>query len=125
MYANASAFAYPSLVEGFGMPVLEAMAAGLAVVASDAEAVREVAGGGALIVPARVPGAWAQALGRVLADPRYARHLGERGQAVAAGCTWACSAERTLALLARAAGSTGVTAGWRAVHRTRPQCGDD
>ena len=59
LYANAAAFAYPSLVEGFGMPVLEAMAAGLAVVASDAEAVREVAGAGALIVPARVPGAWA------------------------------------------------------------------
>jgi glycosyltransferase involved in cell wall biosynthesis len=111
LYANASAFAYPSLVEGFGMPVLEAMAAGLAVVASDAEAVREVAGGGALIVPARVPGAWAGALGRVLADPRLARHLGQRGQAVAAGCTWACSAERTLALLTRAARSAGVTTG--------------
>ena len=68
LYANAAAFAYPSLVEGFGMPVLEAMAAGLAVVASDAEAVREVARGGALIVPAREPGAWAHALGHVLAD---------------------------------------------------------
>ena len=109
------------------MPVLEAMAAGLAVVASDAEAVREVAGGGALIVPARVPGAWAQALGRVLADPRFARHLGERGQAVAAGCTWACSAERTLALLTRAAASAGVTTGEgggsRGLHRAQPQRG--
>ena len=68
LYANAAAFAYPSLVEGFGMPVLEAMAAGLPVVASDAQAVQEVAGGGALIVPARQPGAWAQALGQVLAE---------------------------------------------------------
>jgi glycosyltransferase involved in cell wall biosynthesis len=111
LYANAAAFAYPSLVEGFGMPVLEAMAAGLAVVASDAKAVQEVAGGGALIVPARQPGAWAQSLGQVLAEPRFARHLGQCGQAVAAGRTWACSAERTLALLTRAAKGIGLTAG--------------
>jgi glycosyltransferase involved in cell wall biosynthesis len=108
LYANAAAFAYPSLVEGFGMPVLEAMAAGLPVVASDAEAVREVAGGGALIVPARQPGAWAQALGQVLGQPGFARHLSQCGQAVAAERTWACSAERTLVLLTRAAMGTGV-----------------
>jgi len=103
LYANAAAFAYPSLVEGFGLPVLEAMAAGLAVVASDAGAVREVAGGGALIVPARQPGAWAQALGRVLAEPRLAGDLRERGRTVATGHTWARSAERTLELLTRVA----------------------
>jgi len=111
LYANAAVFAYPSLVEGFGMPVLEAMAAGLAVVASDAQAVQEVASGGALIVPARQPGAWAQAFGQVLTEPRFARHLGECGQAVAAGRTWACSAERTLALLTRVATGADVTAG--------------
>ena len=111
LYANAAVFAYPSLVEGFGMPVLEAMAAGLAVVASDAEAVREVAGGGALIVPARAPGAWAQALGQVLANPRLARNLGERGRAVAEWHTWARSAERTLALLTHAARGARIEAG--------------
>ena len=113
LYANAAAFAYPSLVEGFGMPVLEAMAAGLPVVASDADAVREVTGGGALIVPARQPGAWAQALGQVLAEGHFARQLAQSGQAVAAGRTWACSAERTLALLTRAATGAEVTAGER------------
>jgi glycosyltransferase involved in cell wall biosynthesis len=101
LYANAAVFAYPSLVEGFGLPILEAMAAGLAVVASDAEAVREVAGEGALMVPARQPDAWARALGRVLADPRLAAGLRERGRTVAAGHTWARSAERTLELLTR------------------------
>jgi glycosyltransferase involved in cell wall biosynthesis len=103
VYANAAVFGYPSLVEGFGMPVLEAMAAGLAVVASDAEAVREVAGGAAVIVPARSPQAWARALDRVLADPRLAQDLRRRARAVAQEHTWARSAELTLALLSGAA----------------------
>jgi glycosyltransferase involved in cell wall biosynthesis len=103
VYANADVFAYPSLVEGFGMPVLEAMAAGLPVLASDAEAVREVADGAAVIVPARSPGAWARALDRVLGDPRLAQDLRVRAQAVAARHTWSRSAERTLALLTSAA----------------------
>jgi glycosyltransferase involved in cell wall biosynthesis len=107
LYANAAVFAYPSLVEGFGMPVLEAMAAGLAVVASDAEAVQEVAADGSLIVPARQTAAWIQALDRVLTDPYVAQDLRERGQAIAARHTWARSAERTLSLLAGAARRRG------------------
>ena len=110
LYANADVFAYPSLAEGFGMPVLEAMAAGLPVVASDAEAVQEVAAGAALIVPARATAAWVQALDRVLTDPQLGRDLRERGQAVAARHTWARSAERTLSFLTATA-RLGVTAG--------------
>jgi glycosyltransferase involved in cell wall biosynthesis len=103
VYANAAVFGYPSLVEGFGMPVLEAMAAGLAVVASDAEAVREVAQQAALIVPARDPDAWAEALDRVLTDLRLTKDLQSRARSVAARHTWARSAERTLALLSSTA----------------------
>lgn len=103
VYANAAIFGYPSLVEGFGMPVLEAMASGLAVVASDAEAVREVAGGAAVIVPARDPAAWARELDRVLTDPNLATELRRRSRAVAAGHTWATAADRTLTLLSNTA----------------------
>jgi glycosyltransferase involved in cell wall biosynthesis len=103
LYANAAAFAFPSLVEGFGMPILEAMAAGLVVVASDAEAVQEVAGGGALIVPALMSDRWAQALDQVLSNPHFAQDLRDRARAVAARHTWNRSAEHTLALLASAA----------------------
>ena len=112
LYANAAVFAYPSLVEGFGLPVLEAMAAGLAVVASDAAAVQEVADGAALIVPASASERWAQALGLVLSDPALAQELRRRAGEVAARNTWARTADRTLAVLSRAArGSTGGGAG--------------
>jgi glycosyltransferase involved in cell wall biosynthesis len=96
LYANASVFAFPSLVEGFGLPVAEAMAAGLPVVASDAEAVMEAAGDGALIVPAQSASDWAKALEQVLADPGYASELRSRGMAVAADRTWGRMADLTL-----------------------------
>ena len=99
LYANASVFAFPSLVEGFGMPLLEAMAAGIPAVASDAEAVVEAASGGALIVPATMTERWVEALDQVLGDAKVAQRLREQGLAVAASRTWAKSAERTLALL--------------------------
>ena len=96
-------FAYPSLVEGFGLPVLEAMAAGLAVVASDAAAVQEVADGAALIVPANASEQWARALGLVLSDAALAKELRRRAGQVAAKNTWARAADRTLEVLAAAA----------------------
>jgi len=101
LYANATVFAFPSLTEGFGLPVLEAMAAGLPVVASDAEAVQEAAGDGALIVPAQSPADWAKALDLILGDPGYAAELRARGRVVAAKRTWARSADLTLEAITR------------------------
>ena len=104
LYANASVFAYPSLVEGFGLPLLEAMAAGVPVVASDAAAVREVIGGAALTLPPDDPERWARALADVTYDTALAGQLRALGHAVAQRHTWASSAERTLRLLHGAAG---------------------
>jgi len=103
LYANAAVFAFPSVIEGFGLPVLEAMAAGLPVVASDAEAVQEAAGDGALIVPAESASDWVKALDQVLGDPGYAAELRDRGMAVAAGRTWRRTADLTLEAITRAA----------------------
>lgn len=103
LYANAAVFAYPSLVEGFGLPVLEAMAAGVAVVASNADAILEAAGDGALIVTAGTSAGWAQALRQVLSDAALERELRQRATEVAARNTWARAADRTLAVLAAAA----------------------
>ena len=103
LYANAAAFAYPSVADAFELPVLEAMAAGLPVVASDSEVVREAAGYGALSVPTQSVEDWAKAFDQVLEDPAYRAELRDRGVAVAADRTWHRTADLTLDALIRAA----------------------
>jgi glycosyltransferase involved in cell wall biosynthesis len=88
--------AFPSLHEGFGLPVLEAMAAGTPVVASDIPALREVAGPAAVLVPAGDADAWADALGRVLESPSLQAELAGAGRRRAALFSWAQTAEETL-----------------------------
>jgi glycosyltransferase involved in cell wall biosynthesis len=76
--------------------VLEAMAAGTPVVASDIPALREVAGAAAILVPAGDPDAWADALSRVLESPSLKAELAEAGRERAALFSWAQTAEATL-----------------------------
>ncbi|MDQ6840230.1 MAG: glycosyltransferase family 4 protein [Actinomycetota bacterium] len=105
LYAGATVLGFPSLHEGFGYPVLEAMTQGTPVVCSDIAVLREVGGRAARYAPPTDIGAWAEVIEAMLADP------GERAAAGAAGRTWsarfgaAASVAGTRAVYAEAAGS--------------------
>jgi glycosyltransferase involved in cell wall biosynthesis len=88
VYLAASAFALPSLAEGFGLPALEAMAARVPVVASAIPVLEEVCAGAATLVPPRDPAAWAAALTAVLGGGPAVADLVRAGTAVAAAATW-------------------------------------
>jgi glycosyltransferase involved in cell wall biosynthesis len=98
LYAGAACFVFPSVYEGFGLPVLEAMAAGAPVVASRVGAIPEVAGDAALLVDAAQPAALAEAIEAVLADRGLRAQLVERGRARARAFSWEATARRTLAV---------------------------
>jgi len=104
---EAAVFAYPSLYEGFGLPPVEAMAAGVPVVTTRAGSLPEVCGDGAELVPPRDADALAEAIGRLLTDPAHRAALVERGHRVAAGYDWDVTGARFAALLAQVA--TSVT----------------
>jgi glycosyltransferase involved in cell wall biosynthesis len=79
LYSGAELFAFPSLYEGFGLPVIEAMASGTAVITSNATSLPEVAGDGALLVDPRDTAAIAGAISRLLTDPALRREYIAKG----------------------------------------------
>lgn len=95
-YAAATAFVYPSLYEGFGLPLLEAMSVGTPVVSSDAGALVEVAGDAALIVPATDVTQMAEALVRVTQDEPLRAELRTKGLARSQQFSWHAAAKETL-----------------------------
>jgi glycosyltransferase involved in cell wall biosynthesis len=102
-YAGADLFALPSLFEGYGLPALEAMAAGLPTVLSSGGALPEVARGAALFSPPGDAEALRANLERVLDDPAQQARLRSEGRKRAATFTWSRCARETLAVLEKAA----------------------
>jgi glycosyltransferase involved in cell wall biosynthesis len=99
LLSGALAFVFPSLYEGFGMPVLEAMACGAPVLTSTTSSLPEVAGDAALLADPADTAAIAAGLARLASDPQLRGELRARGLQRAAQFTWARCAEQTLAVL--------------------------
>lgn len=103
VYRDATAFVMPSIYEGFGFPLLEAMTHGVPSIAANSSSLPEIGGSAALYFePSDAAGLEAQ-LTRLLADDALRAELATRGRTQAAKFSWAAAAEKTLAVLRRAA----------------------
>ncbi len=103
LLSGAVAFAFPSLYEGFGLPVIEAQACGCPVICSNVSSLPEIAAGSAMLVDPRDVAGLRDALGRLLDSPVLRRELVQRGQANASRFSWQACAERVLEALEQSA----------------------
>jgi glycosyltransferase involved in cell wall biosynthesis len=106
LLGGAEALAYPSLYEGFGLPVLEAMASGTPVLASNVSALPELVGDAGLLVNPTDAAAIAAGLESLLSDTDLRARLSARGRARAGEYSWDAAARRTSEVLRAAAGAT-------------------
>ena len=103
LYSGATLLAFPSLYEGFGLPVLEAMSCGTPVVTANVAGTAEIAGDAALLVDPRNVGALAEAMGRLLSDDALRTDLRARGLERAKQFSWQRTARETLSVYESAA----------------------
>lgn len=96
LYSGASAFVFPSLYEGFGLPVLEAFACGTPVAASNCTSIPEVAGDAALLFDPQKPDDMAEKILRILEAPDLVQALKEKSKTRVGAYTWAETAKKTL-----------------------------
>jgi alpha-1,3-rhamnosyl/mannosyltransferase len=99
LYAGAVAFVYPSLSEGFGLPPLEAMAAGTPVITSATSAIPEIAAGAALLIDPRSPSEIGFAIQRLVESPSLCDAMRRAGKVRAQQFSWDKCANATLKLL--------------------------
>jgi glycosyltransferase involved in cell wall biosynthesis len=104
LYNACGLFAYPSLYEGFGLPVIEAMACGTPVACSNTTSIPEVGGQAVLYFDPESVGEMAEAIGRGLTDEDLRKELARKGRERAAGFSWRRAAEETLAVFNQVAG---------------------
>lgn len=110
IYAGAEALVFPSVLEGFGLPILEAMACGLPVITAGLSAMPEVAGPAAVYVDPDKPHSIASGIASVTEDPQHRQRLGELGRRRAARFSWEATAAATAQVLRQAAGLPATAA---------------
>jgi glycosyltransferase involved in cell wall biosynthesis len=98
LYSAARLFVFPTLFEGFGLPLLEAMACGTPVLASDVAALREIGGDAAVFVPPTDAEGWAEAMKRLLRSSEERADMAARGLTNAARFSWRRAARKTMAV---------------------------
>jgi len=104
LYRHALLVALPSIYEGFGLPVVEAMSVGVPLVLSDIPVLREVGGDAAVYVPPQQPAAWADAIEELLGDGELRAELARRGRDRSRRFSWQRTAADTAAVWLEAAG---------------------